>query len=457
MNLGVAILTVVAFVWGAFFYRSHLLGGHVHYNFKWLVKWAIKGVAIPCILWAIFNSGFSAKMPPIFTFSNSPNWWTRTSAQVVPGVVMVASYWGALTLIWCLAVVFMEAEKESRRDFLLGSFIWGVIMTPIAGVILLAGGLTTLGYALVVWVLPLIHSTMSLLVKVTPIPMYSRAIAAMKLGKYAQAEMEVIQELEKCENDFDGWMMLAELYANHFHDIREAERTISGLIDDPKITATQVAVALHRLADWELKLCNNPLAARQVLEQICKRYPNTHLAKMARLRINQIPESVEAFNEQQKLKTVRMPALNDDLLWKTEDEPRKMDVNVATLEANQCVEKLKQDPNDVEVREQLARMLAEQLNSVHAAIEQMELLIGMPQQSEKKIPEWLGLMASWQIKYRSDHAAARKILERLMHEYPASPQAFTAQRHIHLMEEEERIQKRKAAEVNPKPKVRLAV
>jgi tetratricopeptide (TPR) repeat protein len=457
MSFGGAILTAVAFVWGVFFYRSHLLGDHAHYNWKWLVKWAIKGVAIPCILWTIFNSGFSAKMPPIFTFSNSPNWWTRTSAQVGPGIAMVTTYWGALTLIWCLAVVFMEAEKESRKDFLLGSFVWCVIMTPIAGVILLAGGLTTLGYALVVWVLPLIHSTMSLLVKVIPTPMYSRAIAAMKLGKYAEAEQQVIQQLEKCENDFDGWMMLAELYANHFHDIREAERTISGLIDDPTVTGTQVAVALHRLADWELKLGNNPLAARQVLEQICKRYPNTHLAKMARLRINQIPESVEAYNEAQKAKTVRMPALNDDMFWNREEEPRKVDVSVATLEANQCVEKLKQDPNDVEVREQLARILAEQLGSVHAGMEQLELLIGMPEQSEKKIPEWLGLMASWQMRYRSDTAAARRILERLMREYPASPQAFTAQRHIHLMEEEERIQKRKAAEVNPKPKIRLAV
>lgn len=370
---------------------------------------------------------------------------------------MVATYWGAITLAWWLVVVVMRSEKESRKDFLLASFIWCALVTPIAGLILYSGGLPTLGYAAVIWMLPLVHSSISLLVEEKTAPMYSRAVAAMKFGKYAEAEVEVIRELEKCQTDFQGWMMLAELYANHFHDIKEAERTISGLIEEPEMTATQVAIALHRLADWELKLCENPIAARKVLEQICKRYPDTHLAKMAWLRINQIPESSEEYKEQQKVKTVRMPALSGGLLGSGDGEARKMDVNVATLQANQCVEKLKQDPNDVEVREQLARILAEQLGSVLAAMEQMELLISMPEQSEKKIPEWLSLMASWQIKYRSDHAAARKILERLIHDYAASPQAFTAQRHIHLMEEEERIQKRKAAEVNAKPKVRLAV
>ena len=45
-------------------------------------------------------------------------------------------------------------------------------------------------------------------VKPTP-PMYARAIARMKFGKYSEAELEIIRELEKCEDDFEGWMMLA--------------------------------------------------------------------------------------------------------------------------------------------------------------------------------------------------------------------------------------------------------
>src|SRR5436853_4352969 len=81
-------------------------------------------------------------------------------------------------------------------------------------------------------------------------PMYARAIARIKFGKYTEAEWEIIRELEKAENDFEGWMMLAELYANQFTDLAEAERTILEICDQPKLSPSQLSVALHKLADW---------------------------------------------------------------------------------------------------------------------------------------------------------------------------------------------------------------
>ena len=44
--------------------------------------------------------------------------------------------------------------------------------------------------------------------------------------------------------------------------------------------------------------------------------------------------------------------------------------------------------------------------------------------------EWLGLIAAWQIKYRQDLEAGRKTLERLVREFPQSPQAFAARRRL---------------------------
>jgi hypothetical protein len=44
---------------------------------------------------------------------------------------------------------------------------------------------------------------------------------------------------------------MADLYANHFHDLGEAEQTTRDLRSTPHDTS-QLSVALHRLADWQL-------------------------------------------------------------------------------------------------------------------------------------------------------------------------------------------------------------
>ena len=83
--------------------------------------------------------------------------------------------------------------------------------------------------------------------------------------------------------------MLADLYANHFDDLAGAERTVREICSQPEATPTHISVSLHRLADWQLKIGADPVAARRSLEEICERLPGTHLATMARHRINQLP------------------------------------------------------------------------------------------------------------------------------------------------------------------------
>jgi len=80
----------------------------------------------------------------------------------------------------------------------------------------------------------------------------------MKFGKYSEAEWEIIRELEKAEDDLEGWMMLADLYATHFGDLAEAERTILEICDQPRLTSSQLSVALHRLADWQPEAGSGP-------------------------------------------------------------------------------------------------------------------------------------------------------------------------------------------------------
>jgi hypothetical protein len=267
----------------------------------------------------------------------------------------------------------------------------------------------------------------------------------MHFNKYEDAEIAVIEELEKCEDDFNGWMLLAELYAVHFHDLPEAERTIRETCDNPSTTDSERAVALHKLADWHLKLAGDPTSARRDLEEICLLMPDTHLARMARARINQLPEWIQ----QQKGKTYHLPALRSDF-DDAPDEGRDAGPSPEDVaRARRLSEQLHKDPNDAGDREELARLLAEKLKKADAGLEQLELLLTMPDQPGAKTAEWLALMASWQLRFKRDEALARKTLERLVRQFPQSSQAFAAQRRLNLMDWEAKMRATRASASSP--------
>ena len=117
----------------------------------------------------------------------------------------------------------------------------------------------------------------------------------------------------------------------------------------------------------------------------------------------------------------------------------------ARARADQCVERLKQNPNDVAARERFAILLAEQLGKADLAIEQLDLLLAKPDQPEPKSAEWLALTAAWQMRYRQNPGAARIRLQRLIQLHPQTPQAFAAQRQLGLMDIEERFRKARSA------------
>ena len=192
-------------------------------------------------------------------------------------------------------------------------------------------------------------------------------------------------------------MMLADLYANQFNNLPEAEQTVLELCSQQKTSVSQFALALHRLADWHLKLAKDPDAARRVLGLIGERLPGTHLARMAQLRINQLPASAAELREQQSAQAIPLPALGDRL-----DEPAETstasDTDKAAKAANAYVEQLKLNPDNAAARDKLARLLTERLNKPELGIEQIELLFEMPDRSEAERAEWLGLVAAWQIK-----------------------------------------------------------
>ena len=412
---------------------------------RWFILWGVRGWGAPVLLWAIMNVGISWTlqpfMPAVQAAKNRGGDWAPEFVYVLAlGLFVISSYWCAVTLGWFLTSLSAAADKEARKDFKALCITCVMAFIVPAGIILVLGGWPTLGVAATAMLAPMAGYAPGILQPKKIPPMYARAVARMKFGKYSEAEWEIIRELEKSEDDYEGWMMLAELYANHFRDLTEAERTVMEICAQPTTTLSQISVALHRLADWQLKLGQDPVAARRALQMVCNRLPGTHLARMAQLRINQLPLTREDLREQQSAKPIPLPALGDKL----DEPPAPLDAQSArrkaAQDANACVERLKQDPNNIAARERLARIFTEDLNQPDLGLEQLTLLLNMPDQPELKRADWLGLVAAWHIKFKHDLMTGRKFLERLLHEFPQSPQAFAARRRLELLERELRNQ-----------------
>lgn len=383
-----------------------------------LIAWSVKGLLVPLAIWALMNLGLSWNlqpfMPQVQAAQNSGGDWFPEYVRVLAtGVFVISTYWTTVTLSWFLIEAGVGMESDARAQFKSLSLLCFIAMIVPALVLWFFGGWPLFGLAGIAVLAPMAaYGSKTLQLKKSP-PIYARAIARMKFGKYSEAELEIIHELEKCEDDFDGWLMLAGLYANQFNDLAEAEKTILELCGHPNTTAPQLAIALHKLANWQLQHGRNPTAARRALELICTRLPGSHLARMAQLRINQLPASVEELRQQQSRTPIPLPALGDSIDQAPPAESR-LARHEAAEAANVCVETLRRDPNNAPARERLARLFAEHLDQPDIGIEQANLLLDLPDQPEARRAEWLSLIAAWHIRYRHDTHAARETLERLV-------------------------------------------
>jgi hypothetical protein len=404
--------------------------------------WAVKGLLVPLFVWIAINSGLVPEMPVLSSevataIAQGKGWLGALATSSSLALFLVSSFWAAVTFVWLtLAIARMVPD---RREFDQHFLFCSLFLVPVAAFVFLAAGVPGWGIAMMVWLVPIVHLRSSMLATTASGPNYSPAVARLKFGKYKDAELEIINELEKCEDDFEGWMMLADLYANHFNDLPEADRAIRELCTQPNVPAVHISVAFHRLADWHLKLAADPDNARSALEAIVLLLPGTHFARMAKLRIDQLPATREDLLEQRKPKIFRLPALGDALDDDARNERPQVSLTEARAQADRLVERLKRNPNDVEARESFAVLLGEQLGKTDLAIEQLNLLIAIPDQPAPKHAEWLALVAAWQIKYRHDTVAAKALLECIVREFPQTPQALAARRRLELMETERMI------------------
>jgi hypothetical protein len=403
---------------------------------RWFKIWMFKGLLMPFLLWMIFNADAWNWLPPLMPdvdLAKTQGEWPQMMEKVATlGLFVIGTYWAAVTVVWLMLVLWRQTADT--RQYRRCVWTWSALLAPLAVLITWSFGWRFAGFGLSFWLLPVLQRVIALEPERKMAPIYSRAMAAIHFDKYEEAEKAVIEELQSCEDDFDGWLMLAELYANHFHDLPGAHQLIREICDHPATNASQLAVACHRLADWQLKLAQDPDAARAALMEICRRHPRSHLDHMARLRIDQLPATREEWLARQSVKTIRMPTLHGS----TRDSGATALADLSRPEAfarsQQCVERLTSNPDDIVAREELARLWAEELDQVDMGVEQLELLLAMPGTSPAKAAEWLGLIASWHLRFPQNMPAAQNSLERLIQHYPRSPQALAARRRLKVID-----------------------
>jgi tetratricopeptide (TPR) repeat protein len=278
-------------------------------------------------------------------------------------------------------------------------------------------------------------------IEVDPRPFYSIAEARRKQGRSLEAVAEVERQLERFPDDVAGLLLLAEIQAEDLRDLAAATATIERLVQLPGHVPTTVAPALNRLADWHLKLGQDPDAARAALERIVELYPGTEQALLTAQRIAHLasPELLAERREPHRLKLAEYePRVG--LCEKPPDiRPRAPE---PPAEAANLVRQLEVHPEDNEARERLALIYAEHYGRLDLAAEQFEQLIAQPSAPTRQVVRWLNLLADYQSTFGADVEAARRTLARIGQRYPESAAAAAAERHAALLGVPQRTQAR---------------
>lgn len=265
-----------------------------------------------------------------------------------------------------------------------------------------------------------------------PKPFYSIARAKRQRGQYAAALADVRAQLAKFPNDFEGHMLAAEILAENMGDLEGAELTIQRLCRQPGHPHSQLAYALSTLADWYLRLAQDPDNARRVLGQLVQEFPDTELAVTAHQRLARMPMQDQLLDKHEPSRIRVRKGIENIGLQRTPVNLAPPPEPPETLAAR-YVEHLHRFPEDLETREKLAMLYAEAFDRLDLARDQLEQLIQHPGATPRQIAHWLHLLADLQIRHGCDEPTVRATLERIEQLLPDSPQAELARKRLNLL------------------------
>jgi hypothetical protein len=249
-----------------------------------------------------------------------------------------------------------------------------------------------------------------------PHPAYSVAMARQKQGKFLEAVIEIRHQLAKFPDDVEGQLMLAQIQAEDLHDLPAAELTVQHFCAQPGHAPANIAFALSSLADWYLQNQDSD-AARLALEKIQELLPDSEHALGAAQRIAHLGtrEMLLGSHDRKKFAVAEGPQ-NLGLL-RGEEQPKALEADPEQLAAD-YVRHLQSHPLDTEAREKLAVLYADHYGRLDLAADQLEEMIGLPNQPARLVARWLNLLADLQIRHGTDYETVRQTIERIVERTP---------------------------------------
>jgi outer membrane protein assembly factor BamD (BamD/ComL family) len=156
-------------------------------------------------------------------------------------------------------------------------------------------------------------------------------------------------------------------------------------------------------------------------QEIIDRYPDSELAQQAENRIAHLADAATMVDARAP-RTIQMPT---SALPLTAEARPNAEVD-AREDIEQLVKHLTEFPSDIEAREQLAKLYADQFGRLDLATEQIEQLIALPNESPKHVARWLNLLADLQVRCTADTQLAAVTLQRIIDRFPGHASADAA-------------------------------
>ncbi|MGV3773979.1 MAG: tetratricopeptide repeat protein [Verrucomicrobiales bacterium] len=364
---------------------------------------------------------------------------------------------GLLTMGLCFAIVLWVMWKSLKKTDDAGRLVTKWVFSAILfGMLIYVGATTEAGWG-GAFIIPIFGAVIGVILGITwapniaaivasPLmglyegggeperkPFYSIAQARRKQGKYHEAQSEIRKQLEQFPNDFEGLMLLAEIYARNLRDMSEASKMIEQIVACGEHSPKNVAFALTCCADWHLEIDHNRDAAKEYFERIGELYPESEQSQQAAQRLAHLG-SKQMIEEQRDRPRIALKVNQNHAGIGIDPNAapiaRMEDLN---LTADELVKHLDEHPRDNEARENLAAIYADHYHRADLAVDQLEQLIGAPNQSSKYMVHCLNRMADVYIRLEADEAKARQTLGRIIEMFPGTAAAANAEKRMTLL------------------------
>ena len=265
-----------------------------------------------------------------------------------------------------------------------------------------------------------------------PRPVYSTAISLRKRGYPREALDATRKELERFPTDVEGQLLVADILAENLNDIEGAAIAIQRLCNQPGHTERNLAYAYNSLADYYLKLNHDKDTAREALQQIIERFPESEVAMLAAQRIATLANTEHMSTVQERKKFVVAEGVpNIGLINPSFYQPPAG--SDFSKDAGELVKHLQEHPFDGEAREKLAVIYADHYQRMDLAADQFEQLITCPNQPQKRVVGWINRLADLQVRHGENYETVRATLQRVLDLYPGGAAAEVAANRITLL------------------------